>query len=394
MEMHDDSNILLEHVADGNLLDHIERAQQCISATTDTTNWRSQVRFLRKDQEQSAQPTVELGLNTFNGELGHTRYLAVSYCWVNGIGDTVHELVRIRTPDSSRVVELSARADILRWCFSFAEASNIPAVWMDQVCVDQEDLEEKQKSVDNMHLVYRNAVCTLVVLEAHIHSESDIMAMPKIMEHGANVELRERIFADKWFTRAWTTQEYINTEASKLFYLLPWQKDLDVDGECWQRARTENTQERLQRVERAWIITHDQIIALSCMSQEHTSIMQSITASSFFGNSAMDAMVTTSLDAAYSQPNAIRELDATVKLRATMPLAFTALQSKGCLWHQDKLALLSNVTHYPHKIQILEVMSRNLSFTACVLALAIFNGDLSPLFCRDSIKRLQKATLS
>jgi hypothetical protein len=71
------------------------------------------------------------------------------------------------------------------------------------------------------------------------------------------------------------------------------------------------------------------------------------------------------------------------KLRMTMPQAYVTLRQKGCLFTSDRLAMLSNLAHYPYRIKTAHVVRELLSFSACIIAIALYNGDLTPLFCED-----------
>jgi len=46
----------------------------------------------------------------------------------------------------------------------------------------------------------------------------------------------------------------------------------------------------------------------------------------------------------------------------------------------DKLAILGNLAGYPFRINTKHATEKKLSFSACVIAMALFNGDLTPLF--------------
>jgi hypothetical protein len=71
------------------------------------------------------------------------------------------------------------------------------------------------------------------------------------------------------------------------------------------------------------------------------------------------------------------------KLRMTMPRAYVTLRQKDCLLNSDRLELLSNIAHYPNRIKIDHVIRETLSFTACIIAIALYNGDLTPIFCQN-----------
>jgi hypothetical protein len=72
------------------------------------------------------------------------------------------------------------------------------------------------------------------------------------------------------------------------------------------------------------------------------------------------------------------------KLRMTTPAAYVTLRQKDCLLSSDRLAMLSNLAYYPNRIKIDHVVRESLSFTACVIAIAPYNGELSLLFCQNS----------
>lgn len=65
------------------------------------------------------------------------------------------------------------------------------------------------------------------------------------------------------------------------------------------------------------------------------------------------------------------------KLRMTIPGAYVTLAQKNSLFNSDRLAILSNLAHYPSRIKTDHAVREGLSFTACVVAIALFNGDLT-----------------
>jgi hypothetical protein len=74
------------------------------------------------------------------------------------------------------------------------------------------------------------------------------------------------------------------------------------------------------------------------------------------------------------------------KLRMTMPQAFNTLLGKNCTFNSDRLAILSNLAQYPYRIKTNQALKESLSFTACIIAIALYNGDLSLLFVHNSIR--------
>lgn len=81
------------------------------------------------------------------------------------------------------------------------------------------------------------------------------------------------------------------------------------------------------------------------------------------------------------------------KLRMTMPQAYNTLLGKDCTFNSDRIAILSNLAQYPYRIKPDQAVQESLSFTACVIATALYNGDLSFLFIRNSIRAMFSKTL-
>ncbi|KAI8142991.1 heterokaryon incompatibility protein-domain-containing protein [Fennellomyces sp. T-0311] len=78
---------------------------------------------------------------------------------------------------------------IQQMCMDF----NIGYIWYDQKCIDQDDDDEKLREIKNMHKIYENARCTLVLIpELKVAtSTANINAIPE----------------SNWSKRMWTLEE-------------------------------------------------------------------------------------------------------------------------------------------------------------------------------------------
>jgi hypothetical protein len=65
----------------------------------------------------------------------------------------------------------------------------------------------------------------------------------------------------------------------------------------------------------------------------------------------------------------------TTRQRMPIMTAYQILDDRENLLVSDRLAILSNLTQYRFRINTHEIVNRNLSFTACVMALALQNGE-------------------
>jgi len=68
------------------------------------------------------------------------------------------------------------------------------------------------------------------------------------------------------------------------------------------------------------------------------------------------------------------------ELRMFMTSAYRTLIGKRNLLVSDRLAILGNIGHYPTRINHRRVSEERLSYSACIIAMALQNGDLSLLF--------------
>ncbi|KAI9271680.1 hypothetical protein BDA99DRAFT_410118, partial [Phascolomyces articulosus] len=70
---------------------------------------------------------------------------------------------------------------------------NIKYIWYDQLCINQDNKEEKQREIRNMHHIYENAYCTVAFVPDYSH--------------------KEHLSASKqqYFKRLWTLEEIIKS---------------------------------------------------------------------------------------------------------------------------------------------------------------------------------------
>lgn len=303
MDMHDDVHEVLRNVAEGQLLEHIERAQQIMFHESSVQHWVQNLRFVvAAVKSEDCDYDLEV-IESSAEETKNEPYVAISYCWAKNINNEGPPL-RIRCPSKKQlgakeIRDVRAPSNVLRRSVKFAAAKGIKKVWIDQECIHQDDKEDKEMAIQCMHLVYRQATITLVILGDHVRTLEDVHAIPHIKQYGVHEELRDRILGDKWFARAWTTQEYVNSARERLSYLVGWGDGMDVSGDAWQLEATafnERGGTPRQNVHRAWDLHHGDISTICHMSMRHTMVMLSMGASSEFAASAPNRRIFRLLD--------------------------------------------------------------------------------------------------
>ncbi len=76
-------------------------------------------------------------------------YHAISYAWT-------HEALTSRIVCNGK--DLAVTPDVLECLRCLSTINGCQDLWIDAICIDQEDKEEKAHQVANMHEVYKNAV--------------------------------------------------------------------------------------------------------------------------------------------------------------------------------------------------------------------------------------------
>ena len=83
------------------------------------------------------------------------------------------------------------------------------AVWIDQLCINQDDNVEKAQQVAVMHQIYRKAQITLAMLEDVALSQGEYSILRQNGKTDAHISIIRRIIDARWFQRAWCAQELV-----------------------------------------------------------------------------------------------------------------------------------------------------------------------------------------
>lgn len=155
------------------------------------------------------------------------RYVALSYVWgpVSPLRLTVDNAEMLEAKGALDLLPLwSAIPRTIQDAMQVALAANVEYLWVDTLCIPQDDFEIKQEMFKQMHLVYRNALFTIVAAAG----DDANLGLPGVREGSRNacqtvwglggrtyidVELGEideigsGFQASAWRTRGWTYEE-------------------------------------------------------------------------------------------------------------------------------------------------------------------------------------------
>lgn len=162
----------------------------------------------------------------------HTRYIALSYVWgpIPQLCATKDNLDALYTPGafSNGTVNI---AQIIRSAMDFVEAIGEQYLWVDALCIVQDDQTDKEHQISNMHFVYNAALLAIVAAA----SESSTSALPGLQDSARRKsqfirdvkgfrltvgppELSDTVKRSKWHTRGWCFQEYMLSRRLVYFF--------------------------------------------------------------------------------------------------------------------------------------------------------------------------------
>ena len=113
---------------------------------------------------------------------------------------TVQKKLRGRKRISRRVKFVKFEGLIQHICKDF----NIKYIWFDQMCINQNDIKEKQQGIQQTHKIYNNAYCTIALV-----SELKIYPQHRLFNgrnRGYDID-PSSILESQWMKRIWNLEE-------------------------------------------------------------------------------------------------------------------------------------------------------------------------------------------
>ena len=156
----------------------------------------------------SAMSTVKCELQSAILEPETPKYIALSYCW----GNATH-----KTWVNCNGQRLALTKDLLNAIRRLRRKNETVVLWIDQICINQEDVEERSSQVRLMRKIYRSAANVLIWLGDE--ADKSNMAIELIARLSAHPDKDIHSWTAKewralgallsrpWFTRMWILQE-------------------------------------------------------------------------------------------------------------------------------------------------------------------------------------------
>ncbi|KAI4195057.1 MAG: hypothetical protein LQ350_007422 [Teloschistes chrysophthalmus] len=338
----------------------------------------------------SDQLYSHLALTDYGQVKDCVHYVAVSYCWRRS-GDPADNdrPYDIRSSQGLRAGRAPRR--VLDRAIRFAASRNVKFIWIDQECIEQDNREDKELGVQSMDLVYLRSRFPLGLLTCTFDEQDlvDYLAQAiarrnrEGLEKGMGLRFDEllagqepfsaeelvglnqalgTIAQDRWLKRAWILQETI-LSGNSMTLLISCSPVLD------RRSFGDIPGELQIRVTDA-IGLRNSIIQVYEESRAH--IEENVAG----GASFLDQIIK-SADGVTSQlTQNWRLYSGECHARnAIEPANFLEFYANSRI--PDRLAIIGNLCDHPIRINTSAVERRRISFSTCLFAMAIINGDIS-----------------
>jgi len=181
------------------------------------------------------------------------RYICLSYCWGGHVPLLLLKENKSQMEDS---IALESLPILFHDFITVAAALGARYVWIDALCIIQDDPEDWEKEAASMNLVYGNSYLTIAATAA---PDPTYSLLPERLSHGVfvvGISLARSAFLDpgflhhgdkdsKWSTRGWTFQEYL-LSARVLHFgesELVWHCNEDQRCECGNVKATQSLRE-------------------------------------------------------------------------------------------------------------------------------------------------------
>ena len=335
-----------------------------------------------------SEDTTILSLEERGPSSGSLDYVAVSYCWLRDAEwfDDLH-LGRIAVHARGKQLLNAEPADVLYRASSYALRHRIPRLWIDQYCIDQTDSADKATQIQNMDIVYQYSARPVAVLETCIETQDQLDAFAKVFRAE---ELRKQelddleavlsmLAEDAWFARAWTLQEAVAAGTNMILLIgcppgLIKPNLIDRGGGVEPPSFSADIEVELPGLLDAMVTTrimmeeflatdeHDSetVVSVSNLADEIYKFLPNFLSRDFIPGEKISDF----------------HLD---RQTCTAAEAVNLLQPRSNSIFSDRLAILGNMCDYKIRLPGSCVDKDGASFSTCVFALAILNGDTSLL---------------
>lgn len=391
----------------------------CLSMPEFPHSWKPRkFRLVRPEQVTDPQSDSQMGSRVC------CHYAAVSYCWPVPEKDEHGEPIMIpstyQVRDLDGTVRLSrAQDNVLDRAVEFARLAGMRMIWIDQECLPQptesspqEQKDEQQLGVQAMDIVYNRAIVTAGLISTKITSQEQILAvstllsfeldefkgearwegsgpapslpdLAQLVQHA--VDLLDIVNADRWYTRAWVSQEAL-VAGEMLVLVLPLGPGISFETSFEFVGIHEIP--LLTAIEELPAGAHSRIFVIPVKDFQRfvRTTRYLFQNSSTHRDAGLILATAEALHPTAPQPACLSERmfipgGNNYRPRPTVDAAgaLTILRTRGCRDVQDRVALVANMCNFENRLDTSILARRCKSLRLALIALTVLNGDYSLL---------------
>lgn len=287
-----------------------------------------------------------------------------------------------------------APKDIVDRAIRFAAHKGLSFIWIDQECIEQDDRTDKELGIQSMDLVYSRSDFPVGLLNTQLGIQQEVDALDQaigrrhregpekgygmrsdlLIESQEPVTLAElqhlnealrKLSADRWLSRAWILQETLL--AGNLITLL-----IRCSQECTKPQRFGDILGEAQLK-----ITDVQGLDNS-MKQIYPELRTQIVSNIIDGEEVLNRLLQTAGTVTPKLARGWMSYSGRCRsLNAITPVNFMEFYSNSRV--SDRLAIIANLCDYRFRLDTNILDDLGASFSTCLLALTLLNGDISLL---------------
>lgn len=216
--------------------DYAPEAQERTSAVYTNRLSTTQLRLLRLDPVEAQNREMPLHVTLEAYELDDCpEYEAISYTWAGEGGDSTPRQPIYVGPYWDVLIQTENCSSMLR---DLRPCGNHPfrRLWVDAICINQNDILERDRQVSRMGDIYSN--CMRVVVYLPVESPRNLRSLETGKANRPRIRLTQEVLLDllrtRYFTRVWIIQELILPPMvvfhlkNEDWYLSPLGSDIDL----------------------------------------------------------------------------------------------------------------------------------------------------------------------
>jgi hypothetical protein len=272
---------------------------------------------------------------------------------------------------------------VIQRALRYANRVGSPHIWVDQDCIDQEDIDKKRVAMDSMDIVYSRSEHPVGLMATIINTEGEICALRSLLDSelasekdvtircdGQMIEqmmnLLERFSRDRWWSRAWIFQEEYLAGTS-MNILIRHRPELEqVKRENFKVMDDDENELENNHIE------EEICFAAAKFRKEATIFLLALRESPFqdWQEKSKDLLEF------FNKYNVLYRLTASACRKAMSFKVIADIHMRGFGQKYDLLPIAANSCDYATRFHTEEMIKSPYSVNLCTLAMIVLNGEI------------------